>query len=1023
MNLSKFSVKRPVTTFMIILIIILLGFVSFTNIQTDLFPSINLPIAAVSIRYPGASPEEVENIVTKNVENALVTVSNVEEISSTSSEGSALLIIEFNQGTDMDGAMLELNESLDLVMSYLPDDVSNPLIIQFDPNMLPIMSYSITMDGHDMWETTNWMDDVFSTRIESVEGVASVNVSGGIIKEIQITPDMEKMAELGITSQMLSQILIANNVNLPSGSVSEDTIDYSVRTLGSITSIEEISDVTFVSPTLHIPVKLADFASIDFVNTNTKSYNKVNGVDALTISIQKQSGYNTTEVAHRVEDEIAKILDDYPAVTVTTIFDQSDYIDQMVGNVSLSALIGAILAVLILYIFLKDIRPTFIVGIAIPISVIATFVLLYFSNITLNVVSMGGLALGIGMFVDNSIVVLENIYRLRSEGMSKKQAAIIGSKNITGAIVASTLTTISVFLPVVFLQGMTADIFKDMALTIAFSLSTSLFIALTFVPMISSKILKKDVSTHHKFLDRMKKAYTRVLTWSLKRRAVVLFLALSIFAGSVYGVLDMGTEYFPPTDEGQVSISVIMEKGTSYANTVDEVKIIEQALKDYDDIDIINATVGGSSFFMNFGASSFDSGSITVNLVSSEDREKTTLEFADMLREDLQSLTQAEIVVNVVEQNGMAMMTGSGVSVEILGSDLKVLEMIANDIRDQALTIEGVLDAETSLEKGSPELVVLPDNTKVAMSGLTTYQIAKQVSTVIQGSRLSSVRIDNEDITLRLMNPEEITKETLGDIEFNTPYGTIVALKDLAEIKEQVGYTSISRKNQTRLLTVSTTIEEGYDTGTIGDEMNAIIDDYDIPEGYQINLSGEAEETAAAFKDLLFAMIIGVVLVYMIMAAQFESLKHPFIILFSVPLAFTGAFLALLVVGSPLSVPAFLGMIMLTGIVVNNGIILVDYINRLRRDGNSVKNAILIAGPVRLRPILMTSTTTILALVPLSLGIAEGTEMLIPLAVTVIGGLLFSTTLTLIIIPVLYSLFNKDKKKSKNKKKGKRNEK
>lgn len=1020
MNLSKFSVRRPVTTLMIILIIILLGFVSFTNIQTDLFPSMNLPIAAVSIRYPGASPEEVENIVTKNIENSLVTVSNVEEISSTSSEGSALIIVEFNQGTDMDGAMLEMNESLDLVMSYLPDDVSNPLIIQFDPNMLPIMSYSITMDGQDMWETTNWVDDIFSTRIESVDGVASVNVSGGIIKEIQITPDMEKMTELGITSQMLSQILMANNINLPGGSVSEDSIDYSVRTLGSITSIEEINDVTFVSPTMLIPVKLSDFATVDFVNTNTKSYNKVNGVDALTISIQKQSGYNTTEVAHRVEDEIADILDDYPNVTVTTIFDQSDYIDQMVGNVSLSALIGAILAVLILYIFLKDIRPTFIVGIAIPISVVATFVLLYFSNITLNVVSMGGLALGIGMFVDNSIVVLENIYRLRSEGMSKKQAAIIGSKNITGAIVASTLTTISVFIPVIFLQGMTADIFKDMALTIAFSLSTSLFIALTFVPMLSSKILKKDASTHHKFLDRMKKAYTRVLTWSLKRRAVVLLLALLMFSGSVYGVLDMGTEYFPATDEGQISINVIMEKGTSYANTVDEVQIIEQALKNYDDIDIINASVGGSSFFMSFGSSSFDSGSITINLVSSEDRDKTTLEFADMLREDLQSLSQAEILVDVVEQNGMAMMTGSGVSVEILGSDLQVLEMIANDIRDQALTIEGVLDAETSLEKGSPELVVLPDNTKVAMSGLTTYQIAQQVSTIIQGSRLSSVIIDNEDITLRLMNPEEITKETIGDIEFTTPYGTTVALKDLAEIKEQVGYTSISRKSQTRLLTVSTTIEEGYDTGTIGDEMNAIIDDYEIPEGYQVNLSGEAEETASAFKDLLFAMIIGVVLVYMIMAAQFESLKHPFIILFAVPLAFTGAFLALLVVGSPLSVPAFLGMIMLTGIVVNNGIILVDYINRLRRDGNSVKNAILIAGPIRLRPILMTSTTTILALVPLSLGIAEGTEMLIPLAVTVIGGLLFSTALTLIIIPVLYSLFNKDKKKSKNKKKGKK---
>ena len=1015
MNISKFSVKRPVATLMLILIIVLLGVVSFTNIQTGLFPDINMPIAAVSISYSGASPEEVESIVTKNIENSLATVSNIDEISSTSSEGSALIIVSFNQDTDMDAAMLEMNESLDLVMSYLPDDVSNPLIIQFDPNMLPIMSYSLSLENKDMWESTNWAESIFKTRIESIEGVASVNISGGISKELQIIPDKIKMDKLGITSSMMSQLIMANNINLPGGSVSEGSIDYSVRTLGSINSISEIENMTFISPTMQIPVKLSEFASVEFINTNTKSYNKVNGIDSLTVSIQKQSGYNTSEVAHRVIDEIDNIKSEHNTITISTIFDQSQYIDMMVNNVGLSSLIGAILAVIILFIFLKDVRPTLIIGVAIPISVLATFILLYFTNITLNVVSLGGLALGIGMLVDNSIVVLENIYRLRSEGYSKKKAAIIGGKNITGAIVASTMTTVSVFLPVVFLSGMTADIFKEMALTIAISLITSLIIALTLVPMMSSKILKRDKSKHHKIMDSIKSVYSKLLFWSLKRRAIVLILAIVIFASSVFGVMQMGMEYFPATDEGQLSISVQMDKGTSYQNTVDKVMEVENLLQNYSEIEIINSSVGTSGSFMRFGSSGYDSGSITINLVSSEDRSKTTLEFVDTLRDDLKSITNTTLVIEATENNGMGMLTGTGVSVEILGPDLLVLETMANDIKTQSLLIDGVIDAKTSLEKGSPEIVIIPDNLKVAASGLTTYQIAQSVSSSIQGSRLSTIRIDNEDIILRLMNPEQLSKESLGDVQLSTNFGTTVNLKDVTEITEQTGYTSISRKNQTRLLTVSTTLEEGFDTGTVGRDIQDIIDDYDLPYGYSMDLSGEAEETRSAFGDLLYALIIGIVLVYMIMAAQFESLLHPFIIMFTIPLAFTGAFLGLLIVNIPLSVPAFLGMIVLAGIVVNNGIVLVDYINRLRREGKTIRKAILQAAPIRLRPIFMTSLTTILALVPLALGIGEGTEMLMPLAITVIGGLIFATLLTLIIVPVMYSLFNKEKsKKGKN---------
>jgi len=1010
MNFSKFSVKRPVTTLMLILIIVLLGVVSFTNIQTDLFPSINIPIAAISISYSGASPEEVENIITKNVENSLATVSNVDEISSTSSAGHSLIIVKFNQDTHMDGAMLELNESLDMIMSYLPDDVSKPLVIQFDPNMLPIMSYSVSLDNSNMWKTTNWADSVFKTRIESIEGVANVNIIGGIEKEIHIITNQEKMNTFGISSTLLSQMLLANNINLPSGSISENKTDYSVRTLGAINSIDEIKDMVLISPSLKRPIKLSDFATVEFVNSNTKSYNHVNGIDALTVTIQKQSGYNTSEVAHNVQDEVASIVKEHDNVTITTIYDQSKYIDMMVNNVGLSGLIGAILAVLILFIFLKDIRPTFIIGIAIPISILAAFILIYFAHITLNAVSLGGLALGIGMLVDNSIVVLENIYRLRGEGYSKKKAAIVGGSTITGAIFASTMTTISVFLPVVFLKGMTADIFKEMALTITISLVTSLLIALTLVPMVSSKILKKDKSKHHKIMDKTKKIYRRILALALKRRAVVIILALIIFASSVYGVLQMGMEYFPATDEGQISITVEMAKGTSYQNTVDEVKKIENKLYDYTEIDVVNTSVGDSGGFMNFASHGYDSGFITLNLVPSENRGATTNEFVDTLRNDLNKLTNATLVIEATQASGMSMLTGSGVSVEILGSDLIVLEKIANDFKSQAQLIDGVISSKTSLEKGSPELVVIPNKSKVAMSGLSTYQIAHSVSNAVQGMRLSTIKIDNEDIVLKLVSDEHATKQSLGEINLNTPYGTKVKLSDIAKIDEQIGYTSISRKNQTRLLMVTTTLKDGFDPGTIGDSIQELIDNYDTPEGYTISLSGEAKETKNAFGDLLYALLIGIILVYMIMAAQFESLLHPFIIMFTIPLAFTGAFLGLLVVGAPLSVPAFLGMIVLAGIVVNNGIVLVDYINRLRREGKNINKAILEAAPIRLRPIFMTSLTTILALIPLALGIGEGTEILIPLAITVIGGLLFATLLTLIVVPVMYSIFNREKK-------------
>ncbi|MFO7637094.1 MAG: efflux RND transporter permease subunit [Clostridia bacterium] len=1008
MNLSGFSVKRPVTALMIVLVIILLGSVSMANIQTDLFPNVNVPVAAVSVRFSGAGPEEVENIVTRNIENVLATVSNVDTLSSISSDGSALIIVQFIQSVNMDAAILEMREKLDMITPYFPSDVSPPLIIKFDPNLIPMAGYSVSLEGADTRESTRWADEVLKPRLERIEGVANVEVSGGSRDEIRITPDFPVMAALGITPESLAQAIMANNLNLPGGTVTDGSMSYNVKTTGALRSLEDIRELYVFSPLKMQPVALNEFADVDFYDTNTQTYSRVNGNDSITLTLQKQSEYNTVQVMENVFREVEDILTDYPDASFVSIFDQSKYISLMVGNVSLNGLIGAVLAVIILFIFLKDFRPTLIIGVAIPVSILAAFIMIYFSGITLNIVSMGGLALGIGMLVDNSIVVLENIYRLRSEGMGRKEAAIEGGKTIAGAIIASTLTTISVFLPVVFLSGMTADIFKEMALTITIALLASLLISLTFVPMLASRTLRADTSTHHRLMESIKKQYVRLLRWSLKKRIAIVVITVVLFSSSVYGVFQMGAEFFPDSDQGQFQISVVMPEGTGYADTISTIQKIEAILQEYPEIEVISANVSDSPGFMGFATGGVNTGTVTVTLVPVSQRNLTTKQLADDIRNKIQGMDGAEMSVDAQGMTGMNFLIGSGIEIEIQGNDLAVLESITQDLFPLVQGTEGIAEAHSSIERSSSEILIHPDSFKTASAGLSVYQIAENVRMQIQGIFATTARINNLDYTVRIMSTEK-DKDALGGILLPSPFSpaTGIKLSDVADIRLDEGYNAISRKNQQRLVTISATLTDGYDPGNVGKALEGIVGDYAIPAGYTVELAGQNREIQNAFKDLYLALGLGVLLIYMIMAAQFESLKYPFIIILSIPLAFTGGFFSLLLLDIPLSVTALIGMIVLAGIVVNNGIVLVDYINRLRAKGRTVQEAILEAGPVRMRPIFMTTLTTILALIPLSLGIGEGTEMLIPMSVTVIGGLLFSTLLTLVLIPTVYSLLTR----------------
>lgn len=1060
--LSKISVRKPVTVIMITLIFIIFGVVSFTNLSTSLMPSIDLPIGVVSVIYPGASPEEMETVVSAPVESTIETVENVKSIQSISSEFSSIIIIEFNDGTDIDMAMLEVREKLDLIWSQMPDGVNDPMTMKFNPDMMPIMAVSVTQEGESMLDVTDFVNKVVKTRLERQEGVAQVSINGGETQYVEIVLDSDKVELLGLNRDAISGILFAQNFNFPAGSIEEDGKNYTLRTASEFTSVEDIEDTILMQvPVIKLPdgtqldkfdvfklqkemmtmmqsgdmgsvdpstmdpmtlaaisvfsdlenaemenITLGDFATLNFVSENANVYTKVNGDNAVTLSMQKQTDINTSDVVANIHDEIEAIKKDYPGTEFTILLDQAEYINQMVGNISMNGLIGGILAIIILFVFLKDLRPTIVIGIAIPISIIVAFSAIYFTGITLNIVSMGGLALGIGMLVDNSVVVLENIYRLRKQGMKRAEAAIQGAHQVAGAIVASTLTTVAVFMPVVFVQGFTADMFKEMALTVSITLLASLLVSLTLVPMLSSKLIKKpDTSTHHKLMDKTRDFYSKVLKGAVHHKGKVIVLTVAITVASMALVGTVGGELMPQTDEGIINVNIEMPKGSIFKDTVEEVKKVEAYLLTLDEIEVVSTQVGGGDPMMAmFRGGGNDSGSISITLVDAADRDDDTKTIADYIRDHVMTLTDAEVTVEASSGNMMAM-GSSGISYNIMGDDFETLEALAQTLADEMADIDGIVEIDNGISKGSPELTIQLIEEEALPKGVTTAGVAGEIASLLSGVQSTSINIDGllMDVYVNESDNTEINLDSVKDIIFTTPYGTEVALKDVATFEPTEGYTSINRRDQRRTLNVTAKLEDGYDIGSVTSEIEDAIEKMNVEEGYIIEASGEAEQMAESFKTLGLALLLGAILVYMIMASQFESLVYPFVIVFSVLFAFSGAFITLFLTGTPLSIVSMLGLIVLTGIVVNNGIVLVDYINKLKAEGMSTFDAIMEAGPTRLRPIFMTALTTILALLPIALGFGEGSEMMTPLGLVVVGGLSYSTILTLVIVPSMYA--------------------
>ncbi len=1011
MNLSGLAIRRPVAVLMAVSIMVVLGVFSFVNLPVDLLPEMKFPVMVVVTNYEGAAPEEVEAMVTRPLEQVLATVPAVERITSTSSQGSSSIVLEFTWGTDMDFRSLDVREKVDLGKSYLPADVKAPLVIQADPSLMPIIQVSVLGEAA-AGELKRVAEDLVKPRLERIEGVASVSVMGAVEREIQIVADPSRLAAYGVTLDQLSQLLRAENLNISAGRVSEGSRDLQVRTVGEFRSISDIENLVLASTTSGT-ILLKDVAKVEDTFKEHLQLMRLDGRNTLGIAIYKQSDANTVTVSSEVRKALSELSRNLPdGSDVNVLFDQADFIRQSVGNVMVIGLVGAVLAIFVLYLFLQNFRSTLVIGLAIPVSVISTFMLMYFNNLTLNILTLGGLALGIGMMVDNAIVILENIFRFRQQGHSAKEAAAKGSAEVADAIMAATLTTVVVFLPVVFVKGIASQIFSSMAWTISFALLASLAVALTVVPVLSSQLLKiaepgeqnRASEAFSGFFARVDEAYGRLLRWALGRRKLVIGFMVGAFLASLALVPLVGTEFIPGMDDNWLNVTVRLPDGSRLADTSAVAERLEDSLRQMKEVSYVYSVVGGSSGMGGFSSSvASNRASLEVRLTEKNQRKLSNDQVADKARQAAAGIPGAEVSVRISQSLSMG---GSGQPVDILvkGDSLAVLRQLTNDIKEIVEKVPGTRETGTSFDRGWPELHVVVNRERAAFYGLQSYTVASTLRTALGGQLVTRYRTGGREVDVRLTVPEALRASAadLKQLEVASPYGMRVPLGEVADFRQEVGPARITRDDQVRSARVTAQLA-GRALGQVVADINNELVQVALPPGYTVEFAGERRQMSESYGSLAQALALAVLLVYMIMAAQFESLLHPFIIMFTLPQTFIGVVLSLVITGRTLNVPAFVGLIMLAGIVVNNAIVLVDYINKLRERGLSCREAILTAGPVRLRPILMTTMTTVLGMLPLASGIGSGSEVQAPLATVVVGGLTVSTVLTLVVVPVIYS--------------------
>jgi CzcA family heavy metal efflux pump len=994
---------------MIVLAILALGAVSLRSLTVDLFPKIDLPVAVVATSYEDAAPQEVENLISRPIESAVSTVEGIETVQSQSQSGSSLVIMMFSNGTDLDQALLDVRESVDQVKGMLPSQAGDPNIMRFNPDQLPVIWVGLT--GDDTASLTDIADNQLVPFFERQGGVGSVSVEGGKEREIQLVLNEAKLQQYGVTTQTIIQSLNSSNQSASVGTVEKGDKDLQLRVTGEFKSMKDIKQ-TLVQTEAGATVQVEDLAEVKDAYKDESGLTLVNGKPSVVLSILKKTDSNTVEVATNIKESMKEIEQDLPKdVHLNVIIDTSDFIQMSIDSVVQNILIGGIISIFILLLFLKSIRATLVIGLSIPIAIITTFILMYFTGETLNILTLGGLALGLGMMVDSSIVILEHIYSYRQQGYNLKEAAIKGASELAPAVIASTTTTLVVFLPIVYVEGIASDMFTPLALTVSFSLITSLVVAITLVPMLSSKLLQKAIKDSgrrywfDRFLGWLTNGYRNSLKWVLGHRKTTIFATILAIVASLALTPFIGAEFIPSADQGQLEVRVETPPGSSLQHTEKLVEQVNKELKEFTPLIETNyVNVGSGTFTSGGGISNSNQAIYTIQLIPSGEREKTTVDIVKEMDDKLKELAGAEITVNSMD-SGMNM--GDPIQIQLNGPEHELLRELAGEVTKEIDDVNGVYNPETSASEGVPQLNIEINQDRAAMYGLNHEQILGQVQIQFTGQVVTQYREDGKEMDVTLIYPKEQRSKIadLHDMKIQTPQGTTISLDEVAEFKQMSGPVSLQRENQQPQINVSSQVVD-RDLGSITADVESVLDNMNFPEGYSYQIGGQAQDMTESFTDLAIALVFSIFLVYAVMAVQFENFIFPFIIMFSMPATVIGVVLGLFIMDIPLSIPGFIGIIMLAGIVVNNSIVLVDYINLLRRKGMARYEAILEAGRSRLRPILMTTLTTILAMVPLALALGEGAEMQQPLAVTIIFGLGISSIFTLLLIPVIYTLFD-----------------
>ena len=1028
MKIPEFSVDRRVTTAMLAMILVVLGFIAFTSLGLDFFPDIDFPTVSVVTTYSGASSEDIENTITRPLEQIINTISRVKEVNSMTIEGASVIMVEFEWGTNLDFAAQDIRDQVGLYRNFIPEEASDPLVVKFNLGEFPIIFGGITADRPTL-ELKKIIEDEVAPRLERIEGVAAAQVFSMDTREILVAVDKVALESLSISVDQILMALGMENLNLPAGRITERHSEYLLRTVGEFQSLDDIRNTIIGSTQTGQPVYLTDVAEVRDTLKDTRLISRTQGEKGVFYFISKRSGANTVTTAQAVNRELDRIKATLPSdIKFFPFMDQAEMIQRVIRRTGNNALVGGILAIFFIFIFLRDWRPTLTIALAIPLSVITTFIAFYLAGYTINLLTLGGLALGIGMLVDNAVVVIENIFRHMEEGKKREEAAKKGASEVGMAITASTLTTIAVFFPMVFAQGITGKLTRGLALAIAFSLLASLFVALTIVPMVASVLFKAnsqqgsgEKSKRRVQFEKVRNSYRRSLHWTLKHRALVLGGILGLLALSFAIVPFLGTEFMPAMDREMIILKVKMPVGTSLEETNRVVTMVEKLMAQEPEVVNVSVQVGSQAeenpADMAGGMSTTGSheGLLWVGLVPLRERELSDVEVMEKIRRKLPKLKDVKFESLDI---GQAMMGGATAPVEIkiFGEEIDTLKEIGDAIVERIRDVEGLRDVTHSLAEGKPEYHITIEREKASRMGLKVSQIGNAIQAATLGKVATRFREGNEEVDIRVRFQEKFrdSLEDVRNIPIMTPFNTMVTLGEVATITRGEGPIRINRENQARVITVTGNIA-GRDLGSVVRDIQGRIADVErgLPAGYFTEFGGQFEQMQEAFVIMAGAFALATLLVYMIMASQFESFRHPFVIMFTIPLAIVGVILALLVSGRPVSLPVLIGFIMLGGIAVNNGIVMVDYINQLKRRGVDKKEAILQASAVRLRPVLITAFTTVLGMMPMALSVSEGAEMRAPMAITVVGGLVATTFLTLFVIPIIYSLFDKVKFKEK----------